>query len=124
LPVDRHHHARDRTPAVVGAHPAGHPYQPFGSDTPHKQELASGVLARASRIVVDSLAQCRLRGEVHQALKAGVITAERIEEIGDLVLGRRPARTDDDGITVFDSTGLAVQDVQIATAVTQAAVTP
>jgi ornithine cyclodeaminase len=95
----------------------------FGSDTPHKQELASGVLARASRIVVDSLAQCRLRGEVHQALKAGVITAERIEEIGDLILGRRPARTDDDGITVFDSTGLAVQDVQIATAVTQAAMT-
>ena len=95
----------------------------FGSDTPHKQELASGVLGRASRIVVDSLAQCRLRGEVHQALKAGVITAERIEEIGDLILGRRPARTDDDGITVFDSTGLAVQDVQIATAVTQAAVT-
>jgi alanine dehydrogenase len=60
---------------------------------------------------------------VHQALKAGVITAERIEEIGDLILGRRPARTDDDGITVFDSTGLAVQDVQIATAVTQAALT-
>ena len=52
-----------------------------------------------------------------------MITAERIEEIGDLILGRRPARTDDDGITVFDSTGLAVQDVQIATAVTQAAVT-
>lgn len=95
----------------------------FGSDTPRKQELASGVLARASCIVVDSLAQCRLRGEVHQALKAGVITEERIEEIGDLILGRRPARTDVDGITVFDSTGLAVQDVQIATAVTQAAVT-
>ncbi len=93
----------------------------FGSDTPHKQELATGILARASRIVVDSLAQCRLRGEVHQALKAGVVPEERIEEIGDLILGRRAARSRDDAITVFDSTGLAVQDVQIATAVTQAA---
>lgn len=93
----------------------------FGSDTAHKQELATDILARASRIVVDSLAQCRLRGEVHQALKAGVITEARVEEIGELILGRRPARSADDAITVFDSTGLAVQDVQIATAVAQAA---
>ncbi len=93
----------------------------FGSDTAHKQELDTGILARAERIVVDSIAQCRLRGEAHQALAAGVIDETRLEEIGTLVLGQRPRRTNDTGITVFDSTGLAVQDVQIATAVTQAA---
>lgn len=93
----------------------------FGSDTPHKQELDAGILARASRIVVDSIGQCRLRGEVHKALAAGTITDVGIDEIGNLILGRRPARTGDDQITLFDSTGLAVQDVQIATAVTQAA---
>ncbi len=93
----------------------------FGSDTPHKQELAADILARASRVVVDSLAQCRLRGEVHQALKAGVIPESKIEEIGNIILARRPARTSDEEITVFDSTGLAVQDIQIATAVAQAA---
>jgi len=93
----------------------------FGSDTAHKQELDTGILARAERIVVDSIAQCRLRGEAHQALTAGIIDEARLEEIGALVLGQRPRRTNDTGITVFDSTGLAVQDVQIATAVTQAA---
>ncbi len=93
----------------------------FGSDTPHKQELATAILARAARVVVDSLPQCRLRGEVHQALKAGVIPESKIEEIGNIILGQRPRRTEDDEITVFDSTGLAVQDIQIATAVTLAA---
>lgn len=93
----------------------------FGSDTPHKQELAVGILARASRVVVDSLPQCRLRGEVHQALKAGSIAESRVEEIGAIILGQRPGRTADDDITVFDSTGLAVQDIQIATAVSLAA---
>ena len=90
----------------------------FGSDTPHKQELDAQILARASRVVVDSVAQSRLRGEVHKALGAGVITESRVEEIGAIVMGQRPARANDDEITVFDSTGLAVQDVQIATAVT------
>ena len=93
----------------------------IGSDTPHKQELAADILSRAARVVVDSIPQCRLRGEVHKALAARAITEAKIEEIGSIILGKRPARTDDDEITVFDSTGVAVQDIQIAKAVAQTA---
>jgi len=91
------------------------------SDTPHKQELAADILSRAARVVVDSIPQCRLRGEVHKALATGAITEAKIEEIGSIILGQRPPRTDADEITVFDSTGLAVQDIQIAKAVAQTA---
>jgi ornithine cyclodeaminase len=93
----------------------------IGSDTPHKQELAADILSRAARLVVDSIPQCRLRGEVHKALEARAITEAKIEEIGNIILGKRPSRTADDEITVFDSTGVAVQDIQIAKAVAQAA---
>ena len=91
----------------------------FGSDTPHKQELDAQILAQASRVVVDSIPQSRLRGEVHKALQADAIDPSKVEEIGAIINGQRPARNNDGEITVFDSTGLAVQDVQIATAVTQ-----
>lgn len=89
----------------------------IGSDTPEKQELDPLILARASRVVVDSVPQCRLRGEAHRALVTGTIDEAKLEEIGDIVLGRRPGRTATDDITVFDATGVAVQDIQIAKAV-------
>lgn len=89
----------------------------MGSDTPEKQELDPSVLAHASRVVVDARAQARLRGEAFKALEAGAIGETAIDEIGEIVLGRRPGRQRDDEITVFDSTGLAVQDIAIASAV-------
>ena len=92
----------------------------IGSDTPHKQELECAILARASRVVVDAIPQCRLRGEAHKAIAAGAIGEDKLEEIGGIILGRRPGRTVADDITVFDSTGVAVQDIQIATAVAHA----
>jgi ornithine cyclodeaminase len=92
----------------------------IGSDTPHKQELEAGILARATRVVVDSIPQCLLRGEAHQALATGAITEAKLEELGSIALGRNPPRTNDDEITVFDSTGLAVQDIQIAKAIAEA----
>ena len=45
-----------------------------GSDTPHKQELDSRILARADLVVADSIAQCLVRGEIHQAIKDGLIS--------------------------------------------------
>ena len=100
---------------------AGTHISAIGSDTPHKQELDPGILARASRVVVDSIAQSRLRGEAHKALEAGAIKLEKLEEIGNVILGGCPGRMNDDEISVFDSTGLAVQDLQIATAVAERA---
>jgi ornithine cyclodeaminase len=91
-----------------------------GSDTPEKQELDSGILARADVVVADSLPQCRLRGEIHKALEAGLIKEDRCVELGAVVCGREKGRTSDNQITVVDLTGVAVQDIEIASAVYRA----
>jgi ornithine cyclodeaminase len=92
----------------------------IGADAPHKQELDVGILARAQLVVADSRSQCRERGEIARALDAGAISPDQVSELGHVITGRAPRRTADDQITVFDSTGVAVQDIQIATAVARA----
>ena len=88
-----------------------------GSDTKHKQELDFATMRRADRVVADSISQCLLRGEIHQALKNGIIQQSEITELGDLINGDVPGRISDDQVTVADLTGVAVQDIQIAKAV-------
>ena len=96
----------------------------MGSDTPDKQELDSDILARADVIVADSLAQCRLRGEIHKALEAGRIREDRCVELGAIIAGKAQGRTSESQITVVDLTGVAVQDVEIATSVYRALLRP
>lgn len=85
-----------------------------GADAPGKQELDPLLVARADRIIVDSVVQCRQYGEVSHALKAGLIEEAQLGEIGALLDGRIAGRTSDDEITLVDLTGVAVQDAQIA----------
>jgi len=88
-----------------------------GADNEHKQEI-DPVLFRAARVVVDSLEQCATIGDLHHALDAGVMTRGEVHaELGEIVAGRKPGRTSDDEIIVFDSTGTALQDVAAAAAV-------
>jgi ornithine cyclodeaminase len=91
-----------------------------GSDTPDKQEVDSDILAKADLIVADSLAQCRLRGEIHKALEAGKIMEDRCVELGAVIAGRAKGRTSEEQITVVDLTGVAVQDIAIASSVYRA----
>ncbi len=88
-----------------------------GSDTADKQELAPEILGRADVVVADSIAQCLDRGEIHKAIESGVITKEELVELGDVIAGHARGRASDPEITVADLTGVAVQDIQIATAV-------
>jgi len=88
-----------------------------GSDTPEKQEVEVALLARADRVVCDSLEQCRLRGEVSQALRAGVINEEVVVELGAVLRGEAKGRTAAEDVTISDLTGVAVQDLRIAEAV-------
>ncbi|WP_298684846.1 alanine dehydrogenase [uncultured Methanomethylovorans sp.] len=86
----------------------------IGADAKGKEELDPGLLLRA-RIVVDDLVQASHSGEVNVPLSKGMITAKDICcELGEIVAGIRPGRQSDDEITVFDSTGLAVQDMVTA----------
>ncbi len=88
-----------------------------GADNPEKQELDPALFARAT-VVVDILEQCAIIGELHHALAAGVITRADVHtDLGGLVLGRAAGRRAADEITVFDSTGTALQDVAVAAAV-------
>jgi ornithine cyclodeaminase len=91
-----------------------------GSDTPDKQELDSSILGRADLVVADSIPQCLVRGEIFKALKAGQIREERLVELGNVIGGKHPGRESESQITVADLTGVAVQDIKIASAVYRA----
>jgi alanine dehydrogenase len=86
----------------------------MGADAEGKHELADDILLD-SKLVIDDHAQTTHSGEINVPYHAGVLTDEDIYgELGDIVVGEIEGRTDEDGITVFDSTGLAIQDVAAA----------
>ena len=88
-----------------------------GADHPEKNELAPSLLA-ASRVVVDVLDQAATIGDLHHALAAGAMTRDAVAgELGAIVAGRVPGRTTPEQIFVFDSTGMALQDVAAAAVV-------
>jgi len=85
-----------------------------GADSQGKQEIEPGLVA-SSTLVVDVLQQCAEIGELQHALAAGLLTCEQVHaELGDVIVGRRPGRTRADEITMFDSSGTALQDVAAA----------
>jgi len=91
----------------------------IGADAPGKQELDPKIMKRA-KIVVDSLKQCRVIGEIQHALSQGIIRDSDIHaEIGEVLIGKKSGREADDEITLFDSTGIAAQDIAAANIVYQ-----
>ena len=89
----------------------------MGADAPGKQELESGLLKK-SKIFIDCWEQARHSGEINVPVAEGLITREDIEaKIGDVIIGKSNGRISDEDITIFDSTGLAVQDVVTASKV-------
>lgn len=92
-----------------------------GADNEEKQELEPALLA-GSTVVTDVLEQCATIGDLHHALDAGLMTRERVHaELGEIVAGRKAGRRSADEVIVFDSTGMALQDVAAAAAVYQRA---
>jgi alanine dehydrogenase len=88
-----------------------------GADSPYKQELEPSLVA-SSKVVVDILAQCAEVGELHHAIGDGLMQRSDVHgELGEIVSGKKPGRTSDEDITIFDSTGTALQDVAAAAAI-------
>lgn len=86
----------------------------IGADAPGKEELDPAILKRA-KIVVDDWEQASHSGEINVPINQGIITRENVwAEIGEIVAGLKPGREKRDEITVFTSTGLAVQDAVTA----------
>lgn len=85
-----------------------------GADNEHKQEMAPALL-RAAAVVVDDLEQCARFGDLHHALAAGVVRREDVRaSLDQIVAGTKRGRMSDDEIVIFDSTGLAIEDVAAA----------
>jgi alanine dehydrogenase len=86
----------------------------IGADAKGKQELDPEIL-RMARVVVDSCQQASHSGEINVPLSKGLFSRKDIyADIGELVCGKKPGRQSYEEITVFDSTGLAIQDIAIA----------
>jgi alanine dehydrogenase len=81
-----------------------------GADKAGDQELDPRIVQRA-RVFVDDIRQCRTDGEINVPLAEGLITEEQIAgEIGEVIAGKKDGRTSDSEVTLFDSTGIALQD--------------
>ena len=87
----------------------------IGSHSPNARELDTAIIQR-SRVVVDSVEAClKEAGDIMIPLQEGAISQAHIQtELGDVVLGRKPARTNAQEITLFKSVGLAIQDAAAA----------
>jgi alanine dehydrogenase len=82
----------------------------LGADLAGEQELDPRILQRA-RVFVDDIRQCRADGEINVPLREGLIQEPDLAgEIGKVVVGELEGRQSEDQVTVFDSTGIALQD--------------
>jgi alanine dehydrogenase len=105
--------------ALIGAAdvPPGMFIAAIGADSPDKQELDAHLLPLAS-VYGDLLDQCAEVGEFHHAMEQGLLRREDFRgELGALIAGAVCGRTSPDEITIYDSTGTALQDVAAAVAV-------
>ena len=88
-----------------------------GVDNPHKKEIAPALMRR-SKVVVDVLEQCAMIGDLHHALEDGAMTRDAVHaELGAIVAGREVGRSGVEEVVIFDSTGMALQDVAAAVVV-------
>jgi alanine dehydrogenase len=87
----------------------------MGADGPGKAEIAVEELARV-RVFCDDWEQASHNGDLVHAVEAGALGRGEVTELGAVLAGTAPGRRSDDEVTVFDSTGLAIQDLAIALA--------
>src|SRR4051812_19921138 len=91
----------------------------LGADGPGKAEAEPAAVAKC-RLFCDEWNQASHGGELTPAVEAGLISREQVTELGAVMTGAAEGRGSDDEITLFDSTGLAIQDLAIAHAVLEA----
>ncbi len=120
-----------------GSLQAGQHVSLMGADGPGKSEIAVAEMARVRvfcddwekgelnrtlnpnapvRVFCDDWQQASHNGDLAHAVEAGAIARDDVTELGDVLTGKAPGRQSDDDITIFDSTGLAIQDLAIALA--------
>lgn len=103
------------SPIVSAADVGDHTHiNAMGADAPGKNELDEEIIANA-KLVIDDYEQCTHSGEINVPWSRGLLSDDDLYgELGEIVTDEKPGRTPDDGVSVFDSTGLAIQDVAAA----------
>ncbi|MFH1490547.1 MAG: ornithine cyclodeaminase family protein [Pseudomonadota bacterium] len=105
-----------RTPLVRRVSPGTH-INAIGADAAGKQEIQTKIM-RGAKLVIDDWSQASHSGEINVPLQKRSLSRKDIYgELGEIAVGKKRGRTSDDEITVFDSTGLAIQDITCAYAV-------
>ena len=99
---------------AAGLHPGVH-LNMLGADGPGKAEATIDAVARCA-LFCDEWAQASHGGELTGAVEAGVVARDTVTDLGAVLAGAAPGRPSDDAPTLFDSTGLAIQDLAIAIA--------
>ena len=87
----------------------------LGADGPGKAEASAGAVASCA-LFCDEWTQASHGGELTQAVSAGLVAREQVTELGAVLSGEHPGRPGPEAVTLFDSTGLAIQDLAIAAA--------
>ncbi len=91
----------------------------LGADGPGKSEATIAAIAKCA-LFCDEWRQASHGGELTAAVEAGVVSREQVTELGVVLAGGAPGRSGPEAITLFDSTGLAIQDLAIAAAALEA----
>ncbi len=93
----------------------------MGTDTKGKQEVEAELLVRAT-VFTDEVAQSISIGEAQHAIASGMINEADVAQLGAVINGTNPGRTSADQITLFDGTGVGLQDLAVASAVVDLAI--
>ncbi|MEM6407358.1 MAG: iminosuccinate reductase BhcD [Pseudomonadota bacterium] len=109
-------------PTLLGEHvsPGTH-IACMGTDTIGKQEVGTDLVAKAT-VFADEVPQSVSIGEAQHAIKAGGLAEADIAQLGSVINGAHPGRTSDDEITLFDGTGVGLQDLAVAASIVEVAV--
>jgi alanine dehydrogenase len=109
-----------REPVVLATdlHPGQH-LAVLGADASGKAEVELAALRRC-RLFCDQREQAAAGGELANGISAGIISAGELTQLGDVLIGRAKGRASPEELTLFDSTGLAIQDLAIAVSVYEA----
>jgi ornithine cyclodeaminase/alanine dehydrogenase-like protein (mu-crystallin family) len=91
----------------------------LGADGPGKAEAEPEAVARC-QVFCDEWTQASHGGELTGAVEAGLVTRDQVAELGEVLTGSKPGRSAPDGVTLFDSTGLAIQDLALCLALIEA----
>ena len=91
----------------------------LGADGQGKAEAEPEAVARC-QLFCDEWTQASHGGELTKAVEAGLVTRDQVVELGEVLTGAEPGRSAQDGVTLFDSTGLAIQDLALCLALIEA----